>query len=463
MSAHRNYLVAVLLTLAALLVPMRQNCQAGPSSGWKAGVARVEITPGQNMWMAGFAARTGPSEGQLHPLWAKALALEDSAGRRVLLVTADLLGFPRAMSDRIRDRLKSEYALDRAQIALNASHTHSGPVLEHALYDIYPLDSTGLAKIEAYSRQLEQMIVDLAGAAIAALAPARICAQNGVTRFQVNRRNNNEGALLEQTELRGPNDYAVPVIRVADEAGSTRAIVFGYACHPTVLDQYQWSGDFPGFAQIELEAAHPGAMALFFQGAGGDQNPMPRRSVALARQFGRELAAAVDRVLEEEMQELQPVLSFAYDEIDLPLRPPPTEQELRQIHNDPPSWPDRWAARQIESRQRGEVPASTYPYPLQVWMLGRQPLLILGGELVVEYALDFKRKYGQDIFVMGYANDVMAYIPSETILAEGGYEGASSQMVYGLPSLWKPGIQSLILREMARVAALAGLMPAARE
>lgn len=311
MNLYRNYTGAALFTLAAWFVPMWQNCQAGPSSGWKAGVARVEITPGQQMWMAGFAARTGPSEGQLHTLWAKALALEDSGGRRVVLVTADLLGFPKAMSDRIRGRLKSEFGLERSQIALNASHTHSGPVLEHALYDIYPLDSSDLKKIDAYSRQLEQKIVDLAGSAIAALAPARIYAQNGVTRFQVNRRNNNEGALLEQTELRGPNDHAVPVIRVADEAGSTMAIVFGYACHPTVLDQYQWSGDYPGFAQIELEAAHPGAMALFFQGAGGDQNPMPRRSVALARQFGRELAAAVDRVLEEDIQELQPALSFA--------------------------------------------------------------------------------------------------------------------------------------------------------
>lgn len=61
----------------------------------------------------------------------------------------------------------------------------------------------------------------------------------------------------------------------------------------------------------------------------------------------------------------------------------------------------------------------------------------LGGEVVIEYSIVLKQIFGQDIFVLGYSNDVMAYIPSATILGEGGYEGATSQMVYGLPGTWK--------------------------
>ena len=68
---------------------------------------------------------------------------------------------------------------------------------------------------------------------------------------------------------------------------------FGYACHPTVLDGYEWSGDYPGFAQIELEKSYPGTVAMFFQGTGADMNPLPRRTVPLAQQYGEELAAAV--------------------------------------------------------------------------------------------------------------------------------------------------------------------------
>ncbi|WP_338868899.1 neutral/alkaline non-lysosomal ceramidase N-terminal domain-containing protein [Spirosoma sp. SC4-14] len=427
------------------------------SKGWKAGVAKEIITPKEPQWLAGYASRTHPSDGKLHDLWAKALVLEDESGQRAVLVTTDMLGFPKDLSDPIRERLKKQYGLSKAQIILNSSHTHSGPVLGHALQDIYPLDASQQAIIDRYTRWLEDQLVMLVGNALKQLEPVSLAAQNGVTRFQVNRRNNKEGALLEQTELKGPNDYAVPVIKITTATGKLKAIVFGYACHPTVLDLYQWSGDYAGFAQIELEKAHPGTTALFFQGAAGDQNPLPRRTVSLARQYGRELAAAVDRVLEEPMRPLEPHLKTAYSEIELPLSAPPTEAELRKTASETTPYLKRWATRLLAEQKRGKPFVRSYPYPLQIWQLGNQPILSFGGELVIEYALVCKKRFGPDIFVMGYNNDVMGYIPSATILQEGGYEGASSQMVYGLPSVWASSVPNLIYDEINRLAEEVGI------
>src|SRR3712207_8784409 len=56
---------------------------------------------------------------------------------------------------------------------------------------------------------------------------------------------------------------------------------FGYACHATTTALYEWSGDWPGAAQIELEKAHPGATAMFWAGCGADQNPLDRKSTRL--------------------------------------------------------------------------------------------------------------------------------------------------------------------------------------
>ena len=69
-----------------------------------------------------------------------------------------------------------------------------------------------------------------------------------------------------------------------------------------------------------------------------------------------------------------------------------------------------------------------------------------------EYAIECKKRYGTDIFVAAYSNDVMGYIPSATILKEGGYEGQSSQMVYGLPSVWDASVPSLIYAEIDKLA-----------
>ena len=381
-----------LIYLTPLIFLFGWSCTAGTSEklnnedakaapGWKAGVASVVITPEEPMWMAGYGGRDHSSEGTLHDIWAKALVLEDENGKQVVLITSDLLGFPKGMSDNVRDRLEEKFDLTRDEVMMNASHTHSAPVLEQALVDIYPLEDEDRKKVVDYTRKLEDMLVELVDNAIKSLQPAEIYADNGVARFQVNRRNNKEATLHQQTELKGPGDPAVPVIKVENGAGDLIAIAFGYACHPTVLSGYEWSGDYPGFAQLELEEAFPGTTALFFQGAGADQNPLPRRTVPLARQYGRTLAAAVRRVLEEDdMQKLSPRLTTAYSEVDLQLSTPPTEQELAKKAEELSGYQKRWATRMYNEVKAGKKPIETYPYPLQARKIGEQPVMSLVGE-----------------------------------------------------------------------------------
>ena len=86
-----------------------------------------------------------------------------------------------------------------------------------------------------------------------------------------------------------------------------------------------------------------------------------------------------------------------------------------------------------------------YPYPVQAWRLGDLRWVALGGEAVVDYALRLKSEVGKNLWVFGYSNDVMCYIPSESVLAEGGYEGKTSMIPYGRPSAWAPGLEDKIV------------------
>ena len=448
--------INLLIILFAFISPVL--AQNNATLDWKAGVSKADITPKMPMPMAGFAARTHSSEGTLHPIWAKALALQDSKGNKAVMISSDLLGFPKDVSDRIRDRIKSNYGLDRAQILLNSSHTHSGPVIGDALTDIYILDNQQVEQIKKYTKILEDQIVEMVGLAIKNMEPAGLYAQNGVTRFQVNRRNNAANLLTQLTELQGPNDYAVPVIKVLNAKGDIKAIAFGYACHPTVLNGYDWSGDYPGFSQIEIERLYPGATALFFQSAGADQNPLPRNTIPLAKQYGKELAAAVERVLEEDMKKLPSALMTSYSELNLPLATPPTESEYTNFINTTTiPYQKRWAERMRAKIRAGEKLVTSYPYPVQVWSIGDQAIVSLGGELLIEYAIKIKQMLGADAFVYGYSNDVMAYVPSSLVLKEGSYEG-ESHTVYGLPSKWQVGIETRILNEVIKLSEKNGLI-----
>jgi hypothetical protein len=272
----------------------------------------------------------------------------------------------------------------------------------------------------------------------------------------VNRRNNPEGKvpqLIEQGALKGPTDHAVPVLAVFTPEGKLEAVLFGYACHNTVMGFNRWSGDYAGFAQIALEKSHPGATAMFFMGCGGDQNPLPRKDLILAERYGNMLAAAVEEVLLSPPRNLESSLRTRMETITLNFGPAPTEAELEKISaEDKADSHRRWAKRLLAELKSGKSFARTYPYPIQAWRLGDQLLIALGGEPVVDYTLKFKQRFGTETWVAGYCNDVMTYIPSLRVLKEGGYEGGGAMIAYGQPALrWGDDVEDLITAAVNRL------------
>lgn len=424
-------------------------------STFKAGVARVVITPSEPMWLAGYAARDRPAEGAEHDLYAKALALEGPDGRGVVLLTSDLLSFAREFSQEVARRVEQATGLSRDRLMLTASHTHCGPVIADNLLGMYPLPDDMRRKSLAYTEKLKDQIVDVVVRAWRERQPAMLHHGQGTARFAVNRRRVTPQGVIGGANPDGPVDHSVPVLRIADRHGKLLAVVFGYACHNTTLQYYKWCGDYAGFAQVELEERYPGVTAMFWAGCGGDVNPLPRSTVELCRKYGKELAVAVHEVLGSPMTEIRGPIVARYEEIALPFAATPSEERLRAEAKD--SYPARRhrAQRYLQLLAEGKSIPTEYPhFPVQVWHLGDVCWIALGGEVVVDYARRLKRELGNDrpVWVTAYANDVMAYIPSERVLAEGGYEGETSMTEYGLPSKWKTGIEDKIIGTSLRLA-----------
>lgn len=434
----------LVLTCAALLcLP-----QAADADTWHACVSRAVITPKEPMWMSGYAARDHAAEGTLHDLWCKVLALK-TAENQAVLVSLDLVGISRELSESILAELRKRYGLKRHQVCLATSHTHTGPVVDGNLNAMYFLDEASNQQVRDYGRFLQETVVRSVGDAIENLAPASLEFAVGEATFAVNRRENREAdvpELREKGALKGPFDHDVPVITVR-HGDRLAAIVFGYACHATTLGFYQWSGDWPGFGQIELEKMFPGTTALFFAGCGADQNPLPRRTVELAQKYGREIAVAVQReIVQKRTKPLAASLRTAASRVRLPFAKPLGRDQLTDQLEDPNKYV---AGRARVLLQRLEETGSVlrhYDYPVQAWRLGdRVDFVMLGGEVVVDFALRIKAmQTTRTVFVGAYMNDVMAYIPSERVLREGRYEGATAMVYYGLPSAWASGVEDAI-------------------
>ena len=457
MSNHKQLLRAMLI----LILLGTNLLTAGAAESWHAGSAKTVITPEQFIWMSGYGGRDHVAEGKLTDLWAKALVLRDPLGNRSVLVTLDLVGIDRTLAMKITKSLDQAYGFQRRQVAICTSHTHTGPVVGKNLAPLHyeQINAAEQKKVDQYADQLHDKVVAVVGDAIKQVVPSQLTWGSGHCAVAVNRRNNSEKQvpqLRQQGLLKGPFDHDVPVLAVRDLAGKLQTVVFGYACHATVLSFYQWSGDYPGFAQMAIEKAHPGVEAMFFAGCGADQNPLPRRTVELAQGYGNRLAAAVEETLAGTLRPVQGTLATYYQEVALPLATLPTVDDIKAnltSKNRFEAARARWLLRDIEA---GQPLQKHYPYPIATWKIGDMvALVVLGGEVVIDYALSIKELDNRsathtNIWVAGYSNDVMAYIPSRRVLREGGYEGASSMVYYGLPTLWAPELEALILKAVRK-------------
>ncbi|MEN3338809.1 MAG: hypothetical protein V7647_2485 [Acidobacteriota bacterium] len=440
--SRRDFVAAVAGTLAA---PAPFVSQRG-SPGWKAGVAAVDITPDRSLWMAGFALRKEASQGVALPLHAKALALQAAGAPVAVLVTVDLLGVTRSITDRVAADVRRRFGIARAHLLFNASHTHCGPVVDEQLSVAYDLSPEQWQAIRDYTSRLEDQLTALIGVAISRLAPARLSYARGEAGFAANRR--------VAFSPDGPVDHSVPVLRVDAADTAPLAVVFGYACHNTTLQDgfVKYHGDYAGVAQAALEARHRGTTTLFMIGCGADANPKPRGTLELVQAHGTALADAVDRALPEAIP-LTPALHAAYGTVDLPFAGSAARERWHARLDIDPVYLRRHAAlMEAIIKRDGHLPAVQRD-PIQVWRFGTELTLVaLGGEVVVDYAIRLNREFpNRRLWIAGYSNDVFGYVPSLRILHEGGYEGGDAMIYYGRPGPFTDAVEDLIVGKVHRL------------
>jgi neutral ceramidase len=285
------------------------------------------------------------------------------------------------------------------------------------------------------------------------VAPAKLYNGHGTAGFAINRRN------LRDNNNNGSIDHDVPVVKVTTPQGKVMAVLFGYACHNTTMvdDNYLFSGDYAGFAQIEVEKNNPGAVALFLMGCGGDQNPDPRGTAALAAKYGKELADAVQHTMAGKMKILDAPVRTSYVKTVLNFRPFDLTMYQKEVTGDNKFF-QRRAKLMLEAYNKG-WDVSTFSYPVQAVRFGNEfTILALSGEVVVDYSLRTKKEFAKEnIYVAGYCNETTCYIPSKRVLKEGGYEADESMVYYGLPGPFADDVEERIFKTIRQVLKSAGV------
>ena len=422
---------------------------------WQAGVAKADITPIESVPLAGYGGKTRMSQEVVHPIWLKAMALRDETGQTSVMVTADLVGLSDKMVGIIAANALAKYKIPRERLILNTSHNHSCPVTEDVLWIYYEFNDQERAAKDRYTQMVYQRYDEVIGAALKDLSPAEINFEHGLAGIAVNRR---RARGPETRAFGGQVDQDVPVL-IIKSGGQLRGILFGYSCHTTALGGLSISGDYAGFAQIELEKQYPGSIAMFVQNCGGDANPLPRirgneaDAVKLTTMYGHILAESVKQVIAAPMKTITGPLKAVIGETELFLKPGLSLADLKKQLPGLTGMAKTEVEHQINQYKTLGAPPDRVKYPIQVWKFGTGfTLIALTGETVVDYSLKFKRLYGwNDTWVFGYNNDLLSYVPSLRVLKEGGYEGASGMAEYGHRAPYTESVEKQISKKVTEL------------
>ena len=425
------------------------------------GFGKQEITPSKPMRLDGYGSREMPFEGIDEKLFTRAMAIKNGSGDLYVLVSVDTIGFVAEHTDKIAKVLEEKYKIPRKQFVLCSTHSHTAPHLIAGLEGLYakPLTKEEHKNSLEYTAWLQKKVVEAIDGAIADLKPGKISSAEGTVTFANNRRVLKNGRWAGfGIQPDGPVDHSLPILKITDNNGKIRGIVYNYACHCTTFggNFNLVSGDWAGYASKFIEEEYPNSVALCTIGCGADANP-PRQDRGVTGDSAREAAKKsageirdeVKRLLSKPMTSISEKLTTSYGFAGLAFDRP-TKEELRENLKSPRPQVRRHAENMLRILERKRRLPETYPAPVQVWRFGKQlTMVFLGGEVVVDYALRLKKEIkAEQSWITAYANDVFAYVASERMIKEGGYEYDFSMIYYNKPGPWMTGTEEVLVRRV---------------
>jgi putative membrane-bound dehydrogenase-like protein len=436
--------------LLLFTVLQASTVSAQPADPYSVGVAVVDVTPNYPIRLNGFGNRREETQTVSQRIFARALAISRGDQPPLVLVTLDSLGVRTSMVDEVGRRLKNSHQLPRQNLALTFSHSHCTPKVNGASDNIF---STAIPPdhqkhIDRYTQELTDHITLAARKAIDGRLPAQLEWAVGKASFAKNRRT-----------VGGPVDHDLPMLVVRDiKTSKPKAIYVSYACHCVTLSFNKVSGDWAGHAAAMIERRFPDCVGLVSIGAGSDQNPVSRVSgdpgdnVAAAEQQGVEIATEVERLLNGRLKRISGNPTAVLKTIALPLKELPSREQLIEQTSKGRATDRYNATTQLARLDRGEKLISEIAYPIQTWSFGDSFCMnFLAGEVCVDYALRLKSEIDRERFWLNaYSNDFGCYIPSERLVAEGGYGGGAEVPYFALPTTLQAGLEKLIIDEVHR-------------
>lgn len=397
-----------------------------------AATGAADFTPDPGHVLQGHAG-SPPSHRVLHPLQARAIVFAEGESR-VGICTVDVIGLMSDVTARVRRRVTEVCGLPGTHLLLAASHTHCAPAAINCL---------GMVPDPAFLAAQEEAMVASVTEAVSRLEPVTLGLGCGSATFNINRRlPSSPDAAAGQPGGPHPGgvvDRRARLLRVDREDGSPLAVLFNFSCHPVTKTGMSGaiSSDYPGVARARIEEALD-CHALFLPGSFGNVRPavlhpdaggFADASDEQLLTFGTELGDTVVTATGYTRTRAFGKLAAALMPLELSYAGLPSRDELQRIAAEDASdlrVGRAWAERLLGQLDCDALPSSTVS-EMQALRIGPLLCVAIPGESVQEIGYEIEKRLVRrgdvdDIWAMGYCNDMLGYLMTERHKLERGYE-----------------------------------------
>jgi hypothetical protein len=349
----------------------------------RAGVAVRIVTPDPLLPVSGGVGPSHPTTRKEGELSVRALVFEQGP-TRVAIVSADFLGFPAVLGNRVRAAVKG---IPPENILIGATHTHSAP-------DCYgfPDGKGGTGSDPSYLEWVCEKMAEAINDAAEKLQPAGLRIATGEARDRI-------AYNYYAPQLYDPRCH---VIQAVDASGKPIATLINYAVHPEVLGSSQGvcSPDLVGPLNDRI-AERGGGTAVFMNGALGGMvtadNRLPgggeARTWEECIRIGRLLADEALRIIEGAPVQKTPLLFCAARELVLPVDSPLMRALVRELPGG------------------AGIADNKLVTQLNLVNIGNAQILTIPGEAMPNIGFYLKRKMnGAHNLLFGLTNDAFGYI-----------------------------------------------------
>lgn len=353
------------------------------AAAFRAGIAVRNVTPDPLLPVSGGVGPSAPATKKAGELNVRALVFEQD-GTRVAIVSADFLGFPAQLGNRVRAAVKG---IPAENILIGATHTHSAP-------DCYGFPD-GKGGTSADPKYLEMVCTRMAEAineAVEKLQPAKLKIATGEAK----------GKIAYNYYAPQLYDPRCSVIQALDASGKPFATLVNYAVHPEVIgnDAGILSPDLIGPLYDQI-AAKGGGTGIFMNGAQGGMITADNRrddgeanSWAECQRIGTLLANEALRIVTDVPVQASPTLVCYSRPLTFPVDSPLMRQLLKALPGGANAGPDGKLTTQ-----------------LNLINIGNAQILTIPGEALPNIGYYLKRKMrGEHNLLFGLTNDAFGYI-----------------------------------------------------